>query len=118
MVSGDFDLKQCYSSANGEKQTAIIFPSEDHDMPAAVGMRFGRYELLEAIGAGGMGEVFRARDLDLERDVALHCLDTALRAGYSRDEIEHDPSLERLRADPRYQNLGKGEPMTAARKHR
>jgi tetratricopeptide (TPR) repeat protein len=43
-------------------------------MPAVVGARFGRYELLSRIGAGGMGEVFRARDLDLERDVAIKFL--------------------------------------------
>jgi serine/threonine protein kinase len=38
------------------------------------GSRFGRYELLEQIGAGGMGEVFRARDHDLHRDVAIKFL--------------------------------------------
>ena len=43
-------------------------------MPAVVGARFGRYELLSRIGAGGMGEVFRARDLDLQRDVAIKFL--------------------------------------------
>jgi hypothetical protein len=72
-------------------------------MPAAVGMQFGRYELLEALG---------------DRDAASRCLDSAFRAGYSRDEIERDPSLKRLRADPRRRNLGKGEPTTVARKHR
>jgi tetratricopeptide (TPR) repeat protein len=43
-------------------------------MPAVVGARFGRYELLSRIGSGGMGEVFRARDLDLQRDIAIKFL--------------------------------------------
>src|SRR4026209_39924 len=35
------------------------------------GSRFGVYEIAARIGAGGMGEVYRARDLNLDRDVAL-----------------------------------------------
>jgi serine/threonine protein kinase len=43
-------------------------------MGVAPGMRLGPYEVVAAIGRGGMGEVFRARDLELQRDVALKVL--------------------------------------------
>ena len=40
-------------------------------MPLAPGQRLAQYEIRSALGAGGMGEVYRARDLRLERDVAI-----------------------------------------------
>jgi Tol biopolymer transport system component len=43
-------------------------------MPLDVGTRLGAYEVLSAIGAGGMGEVYRARDTRLKRDVAIKVL--------------------------------------------
>src|SRR5258706_10985846 len=40
-------------------------------MPLAVGDKLGPYEILAKIGAGGMGEVYRAHDPRLRRDVAI-----------------------------------------------
>jgi Tol biopolymer transport system component len=42
------------------------------------GARIGPYEIVAAIGAGGMGEVYRARDTKLGRDVAIKVLPTAV----------------------------------------
>ena len=47
-------------------------------MPPSPGVRLGPYEILDAIGAGGMGEVYRARDTRLERTVAIKILPTHL----------------------------------------
>src|SRR5262245_40382522 len=43
-------------------------------MPLPAGMRIGVYEVLAPLGAGGMGEVYRARDPKLNRDVAIKVL--------------------------------------------
>ena len=45
------------------------------------GTRLGPYEVIELIGAGGMGEVYRARDTRLGRDVAVKVLARRLRLG-------------------------------------
>ena len=46
-------------------------------MALTPGTRLGPYEVLAAIGQGGMGEVYRARDTRLARDVALKILPEA-----------------------------------------
>ncbi len=55
-------------------------------MPLAASTRLGRYEIVDLLGAGGMGEVYRARDPQLGRDVAVKVIQT-----------EGTPSPERLR---------------------
>jgi len=47
-------------------------------MPLPVGARLGPYQVLAPIGAGGMGEVYRARDSKLDREVAIKILPAAL----------------------------------------
>ena len=47
-------------------------------MPLAPGSRIGSHEVIELIGQGGMGEVYRARDTTLDRDVAIKRLPDAL----------------------------------------
>src|SRR5579862_9884893 len=47
-------------------------------MPLSPGTRLGPYEVLAPIGAGGMGEVYRARDTKLDREVAIKVLPAAL----------------------------------------
>ena len=55
-------------------------------MSLTPGARFGHFEILTPLGAGGMGEVFRARDLTLNRDVALKVLPEAFAADPDRLE--------------------------------
>src|SRR5215472_12118257 len=46
-------------------------------MPLSLGTRLDSYEIVALIGAGGMGEVYRARDTSLKRDVAIKVLPTS-----------------------------------------
>jgi serine/threonine protein kinase/tetratricopeptide (TPR) repeat protein len=69
-------------------------------MTLAAGTRLGPYEILSSIGAGGMGEVYRARDTRLGRDVAVKVL-----------PAEFAPDPERLR------RFGQEAKATAALDH-
>src|SRR6266567_7125698 len=53
-------------------------------MPLSPGARLGPYEVQAAIGAGGMGEVYRAKDTRLDRVVALKVLPSELSSNPER----------------------------------
>jgi serine/threonine protein kinase len=65
------------------REAARFRPGETGDQSAAriptlaAGEKLGPYEILAPIGAGGMGEVYRARDTKLKRDLALKVLPDA-----------------------------------------
>lgn len=60
-------------------------------MPLPARTRLGPYEVLAPIGAGGMGEVYRACDARLGRDVALKVLPSALCHGNRRNNPGDTP---------------------------
>ncbi|HYT74335.1 MAG TPA: serine/threonine-protein kinase, partial [Vicinamibacterales bacterium] len=62
-------------------------------MPLTPGTRLGPYDIVSAIGAGGMGEVYRARDTRLDRVVAVKVLPS----GLTRDPL----ALERFAREAR-----------------
>ena len=73
-------------------------------MTLATGSRLGPYEIIAAIGAGGMGEVFRARDTKLNRDVAVKALPAAFAKDHKRvecfkREVQVLASLNLIRRD-------------------
>jgi serine/threonine protein kinase len=53
-------------------------------MPLPPGARLGPYEIVAALGAGGMGEVYRARDPRLRRDIAVKVLPEAVASSPDR----------------------------------
>jgi len=53
-------------------------------MPLSPGTRLGPYEIVAPLGAGGMGEVYRARDARLKRDVAIKVLPASFSADADR----------------------------------
>src|SRR6185295_10673664 len=87
---GDEDLMRDLEGLFAEEPKAASFLEKAamleiaHDFAASswIGRQLGNYEFLSLLGAGGMGEVYRARDAKLKRDVAIKVLPDA----FSRDQ--------------------------------
>jgi eukaryotic-like serine/threonine-protein kinase len=73
-------------------------------MALASGTRLGPYEILSALGSGGMGEVYRARDTTLNRDVALKVLPPQFTA--NTDRVARFEREARLLASLNHPHIG------------
>ena len=69
------EIVQCH--VHPERTIHLAHNARSHIMLSA-GTRLGPYEIVAAVGAGGMGEVYRARDTRLARDVAIKVLASSL----------------------------------------
>jgi serine/threonine protein kinase len=78
-------------------------------VPIIAGKRLGPYEILSAVGAGGMGEVYRARDTRLDRIVAAKsCRIPSRNRAELRDRFERDAQVQpRFTYGERTRRLGK-----------
>src|SRR5438067_3886089 len=59
-------------------------------MPLTPGEKLGPYEVLAPIGKGGMGEVYRARDTRLHRDIAIKVLSKAFTTEVARNRFQRE----------------------------
>ncbi len=76
-------LLAAHDAAEGFLDEPVPGPTSDHDLLAstprlAMGSRLGAFEILDLLGAGGMGEVYRARDTRLDRFVAIKVISSEL----------------------------------------
>src|SRR5258705_4679896 len=77
----DVNSIRCVSGALRVRMI-LSFPS----MPLSPGQRLAQYEVVSPLGSGGMGDVYRARDLRLDREVAIKVM---------AEHIASDPEMRR-----------------------
>ncbi|MBL8815034.1 MAG: protein kinase [Planctomyces sp.] len=90
-------------TAGAEMSCTIIgrLPDDDDSLPVATGDQLDHFTLLEPLGAGGMGAVFRARDESLQRFVAIKVI-----KGQQAGSLRRDRLLQEARAQARVNHPG------------
>lgn len=74
MASGEDDIETATAKGSDPALDATVPADSDKRQPhaqLAPGEKIGRYEISEVLGSGGMGVVYRARDPELDRDLAI-----------------------------------------------
>ncbi|MGD0298852.1 MAG: protein kinase [Bryobacteraceae bacterium] len=120
---------QAYQQAVQEVEKLLAFTPDDADLLSDASLYMAklgrRAESLDEIGralrfANGNSNVsFRAAlvyELTGSRDRAMAALAEAIRGGYSLDEIEREPALDKLRQDHRYRQMASVSPANEGRK--
>jgi serine/threonine protein kinase/Tol biopolymer transport system component len=94
---GERPALELLSALNADSQTAFTGPA------AHPGDRLGVYEIRALVGSGGMGEVYRAHDVKLRRDVAIKVLPSAFSS--DRDRLARFEREARLLASLNHPNI-------------
>jgi Tol biopolymer transport system component/predicted Ser/Thr protein kinase len=91
--AGDNELRREVEALLAGQKRAETFLEEPPAGRLAAGIRLSHYELLEHIGSGGMGDVYRARDTKLNRSVAIKFLSADLADPSARRRFQREAQM-------------------------